>query len=88
MASVATFPIRSLPGVILNVKGSTAKNIIISAGVWARSIYTQQQPKQEGDDHEIAAARRFPSSRSTVGAIGRSKPSPGMPGKVSWFRQG
>lgn len=79
--------IRSLLGAVLSVKGSVADNII-SAGVWASSIYTQQQPKQEGDDREMAADRSFPSSMSMVGAIRRSKPSPGLQGRAITKPQG
>lgn len=59
----------SLFGVILSLTGSTAQSIAISVGARARSIYTKQKPKQEGDDHEMAADLCFSSSRSTVGAV-------------------
>lgn len=37
--------IRSLLGIILSIEGSISKDITTSAGVWARSTHTQQQPE-------------------------------------------
>lgn len=37
--------IRPLLGIIPNIQSSITKDITTTAGVWTRSIYTQQQPE-------------------------------------------
>lgn len=62
--------IRPLFGIL-----SIQSSITTTAGVWARSIYTQQQPEQEGDNSQQAGA--FPPPGAQWMMLGGPSPAQG-----------